>query len=114
MLGVVDKSDLLGPPAVKTASNARCPNTHSGSFVGQPPLGQPMHCPNDIPLYVRGATLEDPIGVLEANARFELIRDSDHAQVTVAVRIADPAVVPLLHAAFSVRRADLEACVTSP
>jgi hypothetical protein len=67
-----------------------------------------MQCKSPIPLFVRTGTLEDGVGVLKPQARFQL--DEPAQQLTVAISVRDSPVELLAQAHFSIRRADLASC----
>jgi hypothetical protein len=108
VLGWVAKRDLLGPPTIGHGANARCPNTAPGVYVTKNPLARPESCARALDVFLRSATLEDPVGVLAAGAAFQVAGDERGG--TTLVRIEAPPADPFEGVSFSVRSADLEAC----
>jgi hypothetical protein len=111
VVGFVPKSHLLGPPLVKVArgANVGCPNTGASVFVGRGRLERPVTCPHEIPVFLRSDTLEDPVGILKAGAKFQVM--GKDAGGTRLIWVEPPPAVPLEGFSFSVRIQDLEDCV---
>jgi hypothetical protein len=108
VLGYVPKSHLLGPPKVMHGSSAHCPNVGASVFVERNPLERPVKCPREIPVFLRSETLEDPVGILRAGARFQV--SEKKARETKLIDVEAPPAVPLEGFSFSVRAEDLEDC----
>jgi hypothetical protein len=109
--GFVLEADLLGPPRVRHGSNARCPNTGPGTFVVPSKLDRLMTCARDVPVLLRSATLEDPVGVLKAGATFRV--DGGEAGGTTLVTVEAPPARPFDNASFSVSSAALADCTAN-
>jgi hypothetical protein len=112
VVGFVPKSHLLGPPKLMHGSSARCPNTGASAFIGRHGLERPVTCPREIPVFLRSQTLEDPVGILRAGARFQV--DGKEARGTRLIRVEPPPAVPLEGFSFSVKVSDLEDCAPAP
>lgn len=69
---LVSTSDLLGPPQVWSGGNFTCPGAHATYFLEQPEHTYSSTCPRDIAVFLRSATMQDPIGVLKAHAKFQV------------------------------------------
>jgi hypothetical protein len=108
VFGRVAAAALRPLPTIGSGTNARCPNTGDHIRVLGPKLSRPMQCKSPIPLFVRTGTLEDGVGVLKPQARFQL--DEPAQQLTVAISVRDSPVELLAQAHFSIRRADLASC----
>ena len=109
LVGLVSRRDLLGPPRLQYGSNGRCPQTGTWFFELPPPRNYVMSCERDIDVFVRSATLEDPVGVLKAGAHFAL-DERDRDAPTTRVYLEKPPAVPLAGASFSVRTTELLTC----
>jgi hypothetical protein len=110
-LGEVSKSDLVGQPRTMHGSNARCPGTPSGTFVAEQPLTKPLACAAPVPLFLRSAALEDPVGTLKPGARIQ--SEGHEENGTTLIRIRNPAAAPTQGASFAVKTADLAGCTPS-
>jgi hypothetical protein len=110
-LGVVSKGDLVGQPKTMRSSSARCPGAPSGTFVAEPPLSKALACSAALPLFLRSATLEDPVGTLKAGARIQV--EGHEEKGTTLIRVRNPAVAPTQGASFAVKTADLAGCRAS-
>ncbi len=108
VLGFVPKSHLLGPPKLMHGSSAQCPNVGASVFAMRGPIQRPVKCPREIPVFLRSQTLEDPVGILRAGAKFEL--HGEEAGGTRLIWVDLPPAVPLEGFSFSVRVQDLEDC----
>jgi hypothetical protein len=93
-------------------STERCPHTGEGipflSDVFDDDLTRLVACAKEIPLFVRSATLEDPIGFLKPGSKLRI--DGENRGDTALVSVPDAPVIPLGPAHFSARTADLAAC----
>jgi hypothetical protein len=106
--GFVLKAELLGPPRTGYGSNGRCPNTGATTFVAPNKLDRLVSCARDLPVLLRSATFEDPVGVLKAGARFRV--EGGEARGTTLVTIESPPARPFDNASFSVDSAALADC----
>ena len=96
VFGRVAAAALRPLPTIGSGTNARCPNTGDHIRVLGPNLSRPMQCKSPIPLFVRTGTLEDGVGVLKPQARFQL--DEPAQQLTVAISVCDSPVELLARA----------------
>jgi hypothetical protein len=109
VLGWVAKADLLGPPRILHGSSAHCPNTGQHVFVIAPKLQGLVTCPNELPVLIRSATLEDPVGVIKAGAKFRV--DGHEVGATTLVTLETPPAVPIGDASFAVPSEALGECL---
>jgi hypothetical protein len=112
VFGTVDDCDVLGPSCAAWGSSLHCANSGAHVFLAPERLTRRKRCAADLSLLVRTSTLEDAIGVLKANASFRV--DGHEKGATTLISVASPPVAPLGAAHFSVRVADLAACVEVP
>jgi hypothetical protein len=107
LFGRVATSDLLGPPRVGHSSDRRCPGTGENHFVGRGDQSG-SRCRRPVPLFVKTATLCDPIGELKSGATIRIQGGSVAGMVLVDV--PGGPVLPLDDAHFAVRAADAPSC----
>jgi hypothetical protein len=112
VFGTVADKDVLGPSRGAWGSNFHCADTGNHVFLAARPLVRPRRCAAEVPLFVRTSTLEDAIGVLKANALFQV--DGHERGATTLITIEAPAVAPLERARFAVRTRDLATCTDAP
>jgi hypothetical protein len=108
VFGTVAKSDILGPAAEGRGTTFRCPSTGESHLSAPAMAAGEMACSKDIAVFVRTATLEDPIGVIKAGAKLKI--DGDIVGETELISLGEAPVVPLEFAHFSVRTVELKSC----
>lgn len=108
VFGTVPKSALVGAPSIGHGSNARCPDTGDVYVVPDRVPATPLTCSKEIPVFMRTATLEDPIGFLKLGARLGI--DGPAVGDTELISVPDSPAEPLGSAHFSARVSDLASC----
>jgi hypothetical protein len=108
VFGTVAAVDVLGTPTYGHGSNERCPGTGEHVFGTDRPIAPTVVCSRQIPLYVRTATLEDPVGFLKAGAHLRI--DGGIKAGTELVSIPAAPIELLGPAHLTARVSDLAAC----
>lgn len=108
VFGTVATADVLSPPKYGHGSNERCPGTGEHVFAADRPVAPTVICSRQIPLYVRTATLEDPVGFLKVGAHLRI--DGGIKGDTELVSVPDAPIELLGPARLAARVSDLAAC----